>query len=260
MTAKDPISNVSVFSTGSVAIRPEHVGPTRQNMYLWLLTSRRWTRPLPVNVYVVEHRDGLVLFDTGQDRASVTDPGYFPSGLNGLVYSRLAKFEIEPDQTLSAGLRRLGHDVGDVRIAVISHLHQDHIGGLPDLAQSELLVSRSEWRSLHKPLPEVRGVLLPTPGHTPGSVSMVVRRPGRRPLLMVGDLTYDDQLLAVGKLPGVGDKRQMRITTRMVNDLRAALPGLVVLPAHDPSAAQRLLAALDVDDPASRAAPGPVAS
>jgi N-acyl homoserine lactone hydrolase len=28
----------------------------------------------------IEHHDGLVLFDTGQDRASVTDPGYFPPG------------------------------------------------------------------------------------------------------------------------------------------------------------------------------------
>jgi N-acyl homoserine lactone hydrolase len=281
MTISDPITKVSVLSTGSVAIRPEHVGPTKQNMYVWLLSSRRWTAPRPINVYVIEHREGLVLFDTGQDRASVTEPGYFPGGLNGLVYSRLAKFYIEPDQTLTAGLRRLGHEASDVRTAILSHLHQDHIGGLPELPRAELLVSRPEWESLRRPLPEARGlmpdhinlpglrwtqvepealgdpgigpfhfghdvfgdgglVLLPTPGHTPGSLSMLVRRHGRRPLLMVGDLTYDDELLATGKLPGVGNKRQMRVATDMVNHLRAALPGLVVLPAHDPSAAQRL--------------------
>jgi N-acyl homoserine lactone hydrolase len=80
---RDPISGVSVLSTGSVVIRPEHVGPTRLNLYVWLATSRRWTEPLPINVYVIEHRDGLVLFDTGQDRASVTEAGYFRGGLNG---------------------------------------------------------------------------------------------------------------------------------------------------------------------------------
>jgi N-acyl homoserine lactone hydrolase len=42
----------------------------------------------------------------------------------------LAKFEIEPQQTLSAGLGRLGYAAGDVTTAVLSHLHQDHIGGL----------------------------------------------------------------------------------------------------------------------------------
>jgi glyoxylase-like metal-dependent hydrolase (beta-lactamase superfamily II) len=57
---------------------------------------------------------------------------------------------------------------------------------------------------------------------------------------MVGDLTYDDRLLAAGKIPGVGDRRTLRRTVRMVNELRTRLPGLVVLPAHDPDAARRL--------------------
>ncbi|WP_280245976.1 N-acyl homoserine lactonase family protein [Nocardia abscessus] len=284
-TVLDPISRVSVISTGTVAIRPEHVGPTWKNTYVWLFTSRRWTDPRPINAYVIEHREGVVLFDTGQDRASVTDPNYFPGGLNGLVYSRLAKFAIEPAQTLSAGMRRLGHSLGDIHTAVVSHLHQDHIGGLPVLGGSDIVIDRIEWESLYKPLPEARGlmpnhiglpglrwkqvepeglaepalrpfdrghdlfgdgslVLLRTPGHTPGSLSMLVRRPGQHPLLMVGDLTYDDRLLTEGKLPGVGDKRQMRTSVHLVNELRAGLPGLVVLPAHDPGAGARLADAL----------------
>jgi glyoxylase-like metal-dependent hydrolase (beta-lactamase superfamily II) len=285
MSATDPIKQVSVLSTGSVRIRPEHVGPTRKNLYLWLFTSRRWTAPRPINVYVIEHREGLVLFDTGQDRASVTDPAYFPGGFNGLVYDRLATFDIGPDETLTTGLRGLGHDIGDVGTAVLSHLHQDHIGGLAELPQAEILVGDLEWREMEKAMPEARGflrshidlpgvrwnrvrpealgdpalepftgghdlfgdgslVLLPTPGHTPGSMSLLVRRPGRAPLLMVGDLTYDDALLAGGHVPGAGDKRRMRGTSAMVNALRERHPGLTVLPAHDPGAAGRLAAAL----------------
>ncbi len=282
MTA-EPISRVSVLSTGSVSIRPEHVGPTWKNTYFWLATSRRWTAPLPINVYVIEHRDGLVLFDTGQDRASVTDPSYFPGGLSGLVFSRLARFDIGPNETLERRVRQLGYHLGDIDTAVLSHLHQDHIGGLPELHRSEVVISRDEWDSLAKPFAEARGllrshielpglrwrqvtpeplgnpelapftnghdlfgdgslVLLPTPGHTPGSMSMLVRRTGRPPLLLVGDLTYDADLLAAGLLPGVGNKRLMRPAVTAVNALREHLPGLVVLAAHDPNAAALLAA------------------
>lgn len=288
MSTTDPISRVSVLSTGSVRIRPEHVGPTRKNLYLWLFTSRRWTPPRPINVYAIEHREGLVLFDTGQDRASVTDPHYFPGGFNGVIYDRLARFDIGPEQTLGARLRALGHHTGEVHTAVLSHLHQDHIGGLPELSGADILVSDEEWQTMQKPMAAARGflrehitlpglrwqrirpeaigdpdlapfsaghdlfgdgsmVLLPTPGHTPGSLSMLVRRPGRAPLLLVGDLTYDDDLLAAGHVPGVGDKPQMHQTTAMVNALRERHPRLAVLAAHDPAAADRLAETLAAD-------------
>ena len=68
-----PVKAVPVISTGTVQIRPGHPYGSRKPLYWWLLTSRRWTPPRPVNVYVIEHARGLVLFGTGQDRASVTD-------------------------------------------------------------------------------------------------------------------------------------------------------------------------------------------
>ena len=60
MNTTDPIRRVSVVSTGQVQIRPDHVASTWRPTALWLLTSRTWTRPRPINAYVIEHRDGLV--------------------------------------------------------------------------------------------------------------------------------------------------------------------------------------------------------
>jgi glyoxylase-like metal-dependent hydrolase (beta-lactamase superfamily II) len=84
-------------------------------------------------------------------------------------------------------------------------------------------------------------VLLPTPGHPAGSVSLLVRRTGRPPLLLAGDLTYGADILQRGHLPGVGNRRRLAESSRKVFALAEHQPGLVVLPAHDPTAAQRLL-------------------
>ena len=148
-----------MISTGTVRIHPEQAFGTRQPLYWWLLTSRRWTPPRPINVYVIEHVRGLILFDTGQDRASVTDTGYFPGGLTGSLYHRLARFDIGEDDTLTAQLATLGYAATDVDTAIVSHLHEDHIGGLRELAGSELLVSAAEWAELTGPGPELRGFL-----------------------------------------------------------------------------------------------------
>jgi N-acyl homoserine lactone hydrolase len=278
----DAVKAVSVVSTGTVEIHPEHAFGTRKPLYWWLLTSRRWLPPRPINAYVIEHARGLLLFDTGQDRASVTDDTYFPGGFTGFLYDRLARFHIGEEETLTAQLATLGYIPADVDTAILSHLHEDHMGGLRELRGADLLVADAEWAELSRLAPEPRGflrkhiqlpglrwhqigfestddpalapftqsmdvmgdgslVLLPTPGHTPGSVSLLIRRRTRSPLLLVGDLTYGADLLERRQLPGVGVRSQLVKTTDNVLALKERMPDLVILPAHDPTAAQRLL-------------------
>jgi N-acyl homoserine lactone hydrolase len=168
---------------------------------------------------------------------------------------------------------------------VLSHLHGDHIGGLREVPQAELLVSRAEWDTLSGSWPDLAGimrrhielpglrwrqidmtplhdaalapfdtghdlfgdgslVLVPTPGHTAGSLSLIVRRADKPTLALVADLTYAADLLVRGHLPGVGDRRVLRRSSDMMNQLRAATPGLVVLPTYDPGAAAALAEAV----------------
>jgi glyoxylase-like metal-dependent hydrolase (beta-lactamase superfamily II) len=280
----DAVKAVSIIQTGTVQIHPEHPFGTRKPLYWWLLTSRRWTPPRPVNAYVIEHASGLLMFDTGQDRASVTDDKYFPGGVTGLIYDRLARFDIGEQETLAAQLGMLGYTPADVDTAILSHLHQDHIGGIAELKNADLIVSAAEWAELAKAAPEPRGflrehiqvpgstwrqigfepasdpalapftesldvmgdgslVLLPTPGHTEGSVSLLIRRASKPPLLLVGDLTYGAELLERRQVPGVGNRRRLAETTGKVLALKKRMPGLIILPAHDPTAAARLLGA-----------------
>jgi N-acyl homoserine lactone hydrolase len=278
----DAVKAVSVITTGMVQIHPEHPFGTRKPLYWWMLTSRRWTPPRPVNAYLIEHAQGLLLFDAGQDRASVTDETYFPGGLTGIIYDRLARFDIGEQDTLTAQLGMLGYAPSDVGTAILSHLHEDHIGGIGELTAADLLVSAAEWAELSKVAPEPRGflrkhiqipganwrqisleptsdpaiapftqsldlmgdgslMLLATPGHTDGSISLLIRRASRPPLLLVGDLTYGAELLERRQVPGVGNRRRLAETTGKVLALKERMPDLVILPAHDPTAAARLL-------------------
>jgi N-acyl homoserine lactone hydrolase len=66
---------------------------------------------------------------------------------------------ISEKETLTAQLATLGYTPGDVGTAILSHLHQDHIGGLPELTDTRLLVSAAEWAELSQPRPELRGLL-----------------------------------------------------------------------------------------------------
>lgn len=270
--------NVSMFSTGSVQIRPEHLGPTRLPALAWLLTSQLWTKPRPINVYVIRHPKGTLVFDTGQDRMSVIDPKYFPKGLIGWLYKRLARFSISEANSFENGLRRLGVALDSVDFVILSHLHQDHIGGLRSFAgkRAKIIVDSAELKAANRvgavfdgylkqhiflkdvsftfpdlgllPQGAIPGftfgwdvfndglvVLLPLPGHTQGSLGLLINYGHSKPVLLVGDLTYDVGLLKSKIVPGVGVKKVMRRSSSSVMELITSSPALLVAASHDPN-------------------------
>jgi glyoxylase-like metal-dependent hydrolase (beta-lactamase superfamily II) len=182
---------VDRFSTGRVRPKRAVRGVRR---YL----GGGWSEEtLPVNGFLVHHPEGLCLFDTGQT-ARAAAPGYHP---RWHPFLRLARFELGPEDEIGPQLARAGIDPGDVRWVVLSHLHTDHVGGVGAFPEAQVIVSRVEWDRAqglagrlrgyvpqHWPLSEpvlvdpsfdVAGdgtlVVMSTPGHTPGHVSLVVR-------------------------------------------------------------------------------------
>jgi len=283
VSEKSIIKAVQVFSTGQGEQHDEHRHGSRMPSLWWVLTSRSWIK-MPINVFVLEHRDGLVLFDAGLDPAIASDQNYISNAIGRFFMRKLFRLHIDPDDTAVRNLEALGYVASDVRKVVISHLHFDHIGCIGEFPQAELIVSRDEWQQLLSPHPErdfilrehielpgakwhrveftatgdslfesfggyydVMGdgsmIMLPTPGHTPGSISMLVRSTGMPPLLLVGDLTYEVDMLMKDQAPGTGDRNQLKSSFAKVRALREQLPDLVILPSHDSSANETLLSA-----------------
>ncbi len=83
-------------------------------------------------------------------------------------------------------------------------------------------------------------VLLPTPGHLDGSLSVFLRVDP--PILFVSDLCYRADLLINEQFPGTGEQEVLADSWAKVRALKRALPDLLILPSHEQAAVARLLA------------------
>ncbi|MGZ3598500.1 MAG: N-acyl homoserine lactonase family protein [Ktedonobacterales bacterium] len=267
---------IHAIQTGTVAItqnwrRGKGHGRIRR---LNTLLDRRWTEPLPIYAWVVEHPEGVIVVDTGET-ARASQPGYFPSWQ---PYFRFAVKEwVRPEQEIGLQLRALGIDPQrDVRWLVMTHLHTDHAGGLAHFPGVDTLVSRAEYAGAQGFRGRIEGypnnrwpdsfaprlldfedhpfgpfaqshpltkagdvVLVPTPGHTRGHLSVVVQD-GNHAVFLAGDTSYTQDLLLERAPDGVGpDESQELDTHRRVLQLARSAP-TIYLPTHDPASAQRL--------------------
>jgi len=272
----DQISSVRVLQCGRAEQHREHRCGSRLPQFWWVFFGRSWV-PVPLQCFLIEHHDGLVLFDTGIDPAIMSNPAYIKQAIGRFLLPRIFRFHLAEADRIDRVLAEIGINSDEIHLAVISHLHFDHVGGIAQILQAELLVSDREWAILSDPHPErewilrehieipdakwrqvvfeptdeppfedfdgihdVAGdgsmILLPTPGHTPGSMSMLIRQEGWSPILLVGDLTYEVTLLEQGIVPGTGERDALLAAYEKVRRLQQRLPGLVVVASHDLSA------------------------
>ena len=266
---------IHAIQTGTVALTTawrEGVGHGRRRL-LHAILDREWTEPLPIYAFAIEHPEGAIVIDTGED-ARASQSGYFARWHPGL---RAFREWVEPEHEIGPQLERLGIHPDDVRWVVLTHLHTDHAGGLHHFPDNEILVTRTEleygsglcgrlrgyvankhWAGWFRPTmveldPEPYGpfpqslrltqagdvTLVPLPGHTPGQIGVVVDN-GDHAVLLAGDSSYTQELMLRGKVDGVGaDEEAERLTHERIRAFAAATP-TVYLVSHDPETGLRL--------------------
>jgi len=233
-------------------------------MKVWLLdngsiviehTQLLWNVPgpqvrIPVYSVLVEHDDGLFLFDTGIDLDHM---------------NRVLPFELPeqtPGQTIPAQLEACGFSVGDVTTLVNSHLHIDHVGGNKLFPGTRTVIHEKEVAQArdHEPfeffgysdkswgyeglnletvsgdIELAKGIFLyETPGHTVGHYSLLLKPDGgsARPLLFAVDVAYTAAAMEKGIQPGFhNNPHDGVLAIRRVKEL-AAEHGAEVFLSHD---------------------------
>lgn len=266
---------IHAIQTGTVAIPPnQRQGKGTGIMRLInTFTDRRWTEPLPIYVWVIEHPEGVIVVDTGET-AQATEPGYFPSWH---PYFKKVKEWVTPEQEVGPQLQAIGIGPNDVRWVIMTHLHTDHAGGLHHFPKSEILVVRRafelavgfagqvrgflphRWPSWFAPklidlAPQSFGpfpsslkvthagdiVLVPTSGHTKGHASVVLQD-SELTYFFAGDASYTQQLMLGQQIDGVAlNARAAQQTLQRIRQF-VQETSTVYLPTHDPASRERLI-------------------
>jgi glyoxylase-like metal-dependent hydrolase (beta-lactamase superfamily II) len=135
---------IHALQTGTVAIKElQRNGQGREeSSLLRVFAARRWTEPLPILAWLIEHPEGLIVVDTGET-SRVSEPGYFPRWHPS--YRVALREWVTPEDEIGPQLRRLGFSPDDVRWVVLTHFHTDHAGGLPHFPNSEILSSKADF-------------------------------------------------------------------------------------------------------------------
>jgi N-acyl homoserine lactone hydrolase len=199
--------------------------------------------------YLIKTAQGYFLWETGAPDSLVTTPAQ-PG--TPLVLSRT--------KTLAAQLQDLGVKPADIKFMAISHTHGDHAGNVDTLPGVTLLMQKAEYDFAFAagkqppfapahPVEKIEGEkdvfgdgtlrLVPTPGHTPGHQSLVVRLAKTGTLVLSGDaVQVGEQLDRFKSAPATYDERLVA-GIRTVADL-AAKNNAKVWYSHDPAQTQQL--------------------
>jgi glyoxylase-like metal-dependent hydrolase (beta-lactamase superfamily II) len=216
---------------------------------------------------LVRHPKGDLLIDTGIGRA-------IASHLKQMPFLFRLQTDLEPLQTAKEQLDASGYDFKRLRYILLTHAHWDHVSGVPDFPGVPVLVTAAErhfieeggWvtvtarnvvRSLFRDYAFADGpylglehshdlygdgsiVIVPAPGHTPGSVVVFVTLPAGARYAFVGDLVWQREgILKREERPWVTSKAAgedpvaVRESMLRLSAIVTRYPQITIVPAHD---------------------------
>ena len=234
--------------------------------------------PFPIVAFLLEHPAvGAVLVDTGLHPSVAVDPRQNLGRLGTVV---LRDLKMDPSQAVSAQLRARDIDPADVRVVVMTHLHNDHASAMSEFPGATFVFDEHEWMAATAARSVLRGYvkkqfdhafdyrtisfddpetesfagfgrsrdlfgdgsvrLVSTPGHTHGHLSVVARTSARE-VLIAGDAIYTTRTLRTGDLPfRMEDEHLFRRSVREIQLYVERTPGALVIPGHDMDAWREL--------------------
>jgi N-acyl homoserine lactone hydrolase len=268
VTGQVPIPHAYVF-------RPE--GGNRLTRLAALFNPRGRVLRSPCLAYRVLHPTaGVILIDTGfHPDASENRRKDFGTRMS-LLFRNLKPAEPGYEEQL----RALGADPGGVERVIMTHLHVDHTSGLRLLPHAKVVCSRDEWSAANRQgaagkgyvashLPDESRIefvdfeeagephgpfsktidllgddsirLISTPGHTAGHMSLLLRMPGGRRVLVVGDAVYTLRSMREEILPFLTTNDELYLRSlRELKTFSEQQPEATLVPSHDPTAWQAL--------------------
>ena len=186
--------------------------------------------------WLVKRGNQWLLWDTGVPEATADDPNGW-STLPKLILYHL-------DKTLTGQLAEIGLKPPDVTYVAVSHTHGDHIGNVTLFPDAEILIQRTEYEWIHGgngPNENVNQLmalarrlmgnprnlrltdgdldvfgdgsvtLISTPGHTPGSQSLLVHLRNSGFIILSGDVVHLEENFAKSRVPSLNTDKQASI-------------------------------------------------
>jgi glyoxylase-like metal-dependent hydrolase (beta-lactamase superfamily II) len=188
--------------------------------------------------WLIKHKNEWVLWDTGVPEATLNDPRGW-STLPKLIVYHL-------DKSLTSQLAEIGLKPRDITYVAISHTHGDHIGNVGLFPDSTVVMQRAEYNWINsgngpnenvnqlmalarkllgtpKKLRLIDGdtdlfgdgsvTLVSTPGHTPGSQSLLVHLKNSGFIILSGDVAHSKENLDNDVVPSLNTNKAQSIAS-----------------------------------------------